>query len=240
MKKTIAAVLILAAILLTSCSRTSHVVMQDQDMESTMQDQDTDPLPVKVLILPKLEVGDMTGDFPGEAQYYYEQYLTDAEEYDIPNGNGNKLYYKDGVALYVLGMGKVNAALGTMTVLSDNRFDFSQAYIIATGCSGSAIETTVMGDVFIITSAVDFDLGHHADSRGIADSEGTTWFHDASYDSAAVVSFLMLCFKIIFSPPEKYSQTIFTIPLVSVFYNNANIDGYAFNLIYKDSLFLSE
>jgi purine nucleoside permease len=178
MKKTIIAILIMAAILLTSCSRAGHAAMQDQD---------TDPLPVKVLILPKLEVGEMTGDFPGEAQYYFEQYLIDADEYDIPNGNGNKLYYKDGVALYVLGMGKVNAALGTMTVLSDNRFDFSQAYIISTGCSGSAIETTVMGDVFIITSAVDFDLGHHADSREIADSEGTTWFHDASYDSAAVV-----------------------------------------------------
>ncbi|MGX8688720.1 MAG: hypothetical protein ACSW8K_13105, partial [bacterium] len=29
-------------------------------------------LPVKVLILPKFEVGEMTGDFPGEAQYFYE------------------------------------------------------------------------------------------------------------------------------------------------------------------------
>ncbi len=59
MKETIIAILIMAAILLTSCSRAGHVEMQDQD---------TDPLPVKVLILPKLEVGEMTGDFPGEAQ----------------------------------------------------------------------------------------------------------------------------------------------------------------------------
>ena len=41
-------------------------------------------LPVKVLLLPKFEIGEMAGDFPGEAQYYYEQYLMGAEEYDVP------------------------------------------------------------------------------------------------------------------------------------------------------------
>ena len=47
------------------------------------------PLPVKVLLLPKFEVGAMAGDFPGEAQYYYEQYLTGAGEYDIPESYGS-------------------------------------------------------------------------------------------------------------------------------------------------------
>ena len=146
------------------------------------------PLPVKVLLLPKFEVGEMAGDFPGEAQYYYEHYLTGAKEYDIPNGkDGFKFYYKDGVALSVFGMGKVNAALGTMAVLSDKRFDFTDAYIISTGCAGSSVGNTVMGDVFIITSAVDYDLGHHADGREIADPDGTTWFHDVDFDDSAVV-----------------------------------------------------
>ncbi len=146
------------------------------------------PLPVKVLILPKFEVGEMAGDFPGEAQYYYEAYLTDAIAYDVPYGApGTKLYYKDGVALCVLGMGKVNAALTAMAVLSDERFDYSQAYILSTGCAGSVAETTVMGDVFLITAAVDYDLGHHADGRELADPEGITWFHDADFDDAAVV-----------------------------------------------------
>ena len=105
------------------------------------------PLPVKVLVLPKFEIGEMTGDFPGEAQYYYEQYLNGAEEYDVPYGpEGSKLYYRDGVALCLLGIGKVNAALGTMAILSDERFDYSQAYILDTGCAGSAAETTVTGD----------------------------------------------------------------------------------------------
>jgi hypothetical protein len=38
------------------------------------QDDSGSALPVKVLILPKFEVGEMSGDFPGEAQYYYEEY----------------------------------------------------------------------------------------------------------------------------------------------------------------------
>ncbi len=146
------------------------------------------PLPVRVLVLPKFEVGEMAGDFPGEAQHYYEQYLAGADAYDVPDGTAfAKLYYRDGVALCVLGMGKVNAALSTMAILSDPRFDFSEAYILSTGCAGSSAGSTVMGDVFLITAAVDYDLGHHADGREIADPDGTTWFHDADFDSAAAV-----------------------------------------------------
>ncbi len=144
------------------------------------------PLPVKVLLLPKFEIGEMSGDFPGEAQLYYEHYLDGAEEYDLPGG-ASVLYYRDGVAMCLTGMGKVSAAISTMAVLSDSRFDFTDAFIISTGCAGSSAGTTVMGDVFVITSAVDYDLGHHADARDIEDPEGTTWFHDAEFDDVATV-----------------------------------------------------
>ena len=156
--------------------------------EGADQPASSSPLPVKVLLLPKFEVGEMAGDFPGEAQLYYEHYLTGAEAYIIPDGrDGLTLYYQNGIALAVLGMGKVNAALGTMAVLADPRFDYSGAYIISTGCAGSSAGNTVMGDVFVVTAAVDYDLGHHADSRDLADADGTTWFHDADFDDAAAV-----------------------------------------------------
>ncbi|MBR3360712.1 MAG: hypothetical protein IKG39_05210 [Lachnospiraceae bacterium] len=32
-------------------------------------------IPVRVLILPKFELDKITGDFPGEAQFFYEEYL---------------------------------------------------------------------------------------------------------------------------------------------------------------------
>ena len=152
-------------------------------------EDDMEKIPVKVLILPKFEVGDLCGDFPGEAQYYYERYLVGAESFEIPNGTeGSSLYVKDGVALYLLGMGKVGAALSTMAILSDERFDFSEATILSTGCAGSSAGSSVMGDVFVITEVVDYDLGHHADNREMTDSSSsTTWFHDPDFDPAAVI-----------------------------------------------------
>lgn len=132
-------------------------------------------IPVRLLILPKFEPGGPEEGFPGEARYYYEHYLKGAESYEVPGGmEGSRMYIRDGVALYLLGMGKVNAALSTMAVLSDPRFDFSQAYILSTGCAGSAAGSTVMGDVFVITAAVDYDPGHHADAREMADSMAAT------------------------------------------------------------------
>lgn len=147
-----------------------------------------DRIAVKVLILPKFEVGELDGDFPGEAQHYYERYLTGAEAYEVSGaGEGSRLHVKDGVALCLLGMGKVNAALNTMAILSDERFDFSDAYILSIGCAGSAVESTVMGDVVVVTAAVDYDLGHHADAREMTEERAVTWFRDPDLDSAAVV-----------------------------------------------------
>ena len=143
-----------------------------------------EPVAIKALILPKFESGEMAGDFPGEAQYYYEGYCEGGESYDIV-GCPNPLYVKDGVALCVTGMGKVNSAMTLQAILMDDRFDFSNAYIISTGCAGSAVEYGVMGDVFVITATVDFDLGHHADARDLTTDLATTWFHDESYDDAS-------------------------------------------------------
>lgn len=146
------------------------------------------PIRIRVLILPKFEIGEMEGDFPGEAQLYYEHYMTGAETYEIPGSSEESLLYvKDGIALYLTGIGKVNGALSTMAVLSDKRFDFSDAYILSTGCAGSAAEYGVMGDVYVISAAADYDLGHHADSREMTGDTEVTWFHDPELDSAAVI-----------------------------------------------------
>lgn len=145
-------------------------------------------IPIKVLILPKFEVDAMSADFPGEAQLYYEAYLAGGEEYEVPCATEDcRLYVKDGVALCLLGMGKLKAALNTAAVLSDDRFDWSDAYILSVGCAGSAVGTTVMGDVVVVSAAVDFDLGHRADARELRDPDALTWFHDEAYDGTAVV-----------------------------------------------------
>ena len=145
-------------------------------------------IPVQALILPKFELDEITGDFPGEAQYFYEEYLAGGDVYEIDGCPDTiKLYYKNGVAMCMVGQGKVNAALNTSAVLSDKRFDFSEAYILSVGCGGVAERYGVLGDVFVISAAVDFDLGHRADPREMSNKAGTTWFHDESYDDFAVV-----------------------------------------------------
>ena len=144
--------------------------------------------PVRVLILPKFEIGAMAGDFPGEAQYFYEEYLIGGDTYVVngyPGAIG--LYYKDGVALCLVGQGKVTAALNTAAVLSDTRFDFSDACILSVGCGGVAEGYGIMGDVFVISAAADFDLGHRADPREMRIGTETTWFHDGSFDDSAVI-----------------------------------------------------
>ncbi|MBQ6471114.1 MAG: hypothetical protein IJJ33_03960 [Victivallales bacterium] len=56
----------------------------------------------------------MTGDFPGEAQFFYEEYLDGGEPYRIDGCPGTiELYYKDGVALCPVGQGKTTAAMNT-------------------------------------------------------------------------------------------------------------------------------
>ncbi len=146
-------------------------------------------IPVKVLILPAFEVDEMEGDFPGEAQYYYEGYLAGGEEYTVRGCvDDTKMYLKDGVALCLLGEGKVSAALNTGAILSDGRFDFSDAYFLVTGCAGGAKGYSVMGDVSVITAVADYDLGHHADPREQVSKGDTTWYHDEEYDENSVVS----------------------------------------------------
>lgn len=137
---------------------------------------------IKVLILPKFEIGEMTGDEPGEAQFYYDAYVKDGDQYEITGGyEDHKLYVKDGVALYVTGMGKVNSAASLQAIISDDRFNLQNAYILSTGCAGSAIEYGTMGDVFVGTATADYDLGHHVDSRDLADENDSTWYYDEDY-----------------------------------------------------------
>ena len=144
--------------------------------------------PVRVLILPKFEVDAMAGDFPGEAQCFYEEYLAGGDTYQINGSSGTiELYYRNGIALCLVGQGKVSAALNTAAILSDKRFDFSDAYVLSVGCGGAAEGYGILGDVYVISAAVDYDLGHQADPRETDSKSETTWFHDESFDESAVI-----------------------------------------------------
>ena len=145
------------------------------------------PTEVKVLIIPKFEIDEMSGDDAGEAQLFYEQYCKDAKKEKIDHLPETASFYmnKDnGVGLLITGSGKTAAGLSVAAVLNCKQYDFSKAYIISVGCGGGSANYTVLGDVVLGTYVCDYDLGHHVDSTEI-DPETTPvpWFHDDSYDT---------------------------------------------------------
>lgn len=138
---------------------------------------------IDVLILPKFEIGEMFGDFPAEAQCYYEEYMMDSDKYILKNGKELYVNNELKIALGVTGSGKVNTSCYLTAVLCDERFDFSSAYILSTGCAGGAIGNTTLGDVTVVSSCVDQDLGHTADIREYENKDNEKlWFHNDSFD----------------------------------------------------------
>ena len=66
------------------------------------------------IIIPKFEVGEMSGDFPGEAQLFYERYCPDCAEIEIPHMPTTAHFYmneENGVGILVTGSGKTAAGL---------------------------------------------------------------------------------------------------------------------------------
>ena len=145
----------------------------------------SESIPVKVLILPKFEIGEVEGDFPGEAQLFYEQYCAGCEEIDIPNTTPSSQFYfnrENSVGLLLTGCGKTAACLSLMSLLSWDAYDFSDVMIVSVGCSGGNTGLCTYGDVVLITAACDLMLGHHTDSGELTDPDNeNTWFPDDSF-----------------------------------------------------------
>lgn len=140
---------------------------------------------VRLLIIPKFEIGQMSGDFPGEAQLFYEAYCQGCEEVEIPHmPSGAQFYFNDenGVGLLVTGSGKTAAGLSLMALLSSEQYDYSDVSIVSVGCAGGSETLCMLGDVVLVTAVCDYDLGHHVDTHERKNS-GTRimWFPDDSY-----------------------------------------------------------
>ena len=140
---------------------------------------------LRAIIIPKFEIGEMSGDAPGEAQLFYEEYCAGCPEVEIPNMSKTGHFYyneENGVGILITGSGKTAAGLSLMALFSSGLYDYSRAYIISVGCAGGNSELTTLGDVILVAAAGDFDLGHHVDSNEREDT-GThvTWFGDDSY-----------------------------------------------------------
>lgn len=143
-------------------------------------DKKAEKTKVRVLIVPKFEIGEISGDDPGEAQLFYEYYCADCEEIEIPNTTPTSQFYfnsENGVGLLVTGSGKTAAGLSLMSLLSWEEYDFSDTRIVSVGCGGASTGSLIFGDVVLVTAACDYELGYHTDRSELENPDsGRTWF----------------------------------------------------------------
>lgn len=140
---------------------------------------------LNVIIIPKFEIGEMSGDFPGEAQLFYEEYCAGCEEIEVPHMPPTGHFYvneETGVGILVTGSGKTAAGLSLTALLSSGLYDYSDAYIVSVGCGGGSAAFCSPGDVVLVTAACDYDLGHHVDAHERArDNTLIMWFPDNDF-----------------------------------------------------------
>lgn len=131
---------------------------------------------IKILILPKFDIGQLGNGICGEGELFYKEFVEGGEEYELKGlFPGEKLYVKDGIALTLTRAGKVNTTATLMAILTDPRFDCGEMNTLSVGCAGTNYECTTMGDVVLASAFADYDLGHQV----IGSDGNLTWFPDS-------------------------------------------------------------
>lgn len=125
-----------------------------------------EPLQIKVVVATMFEIGESTGDVPGELQFWVERLELDQA---LPFGLGERDLYVngDGVMAVMLGAGTSNAAISAMALGLDSRFDFSRAYWLVAGVAGGDPADVSLGSAVWAKHVVDGDLMYEYDGREI-------------------------------------------------------------------------
>jgi purine nucleoside permease len=129
---------------------------------------------VKVVVVAMFEVGQDTGDAPGELQYWVERDHLD-QIYPLQTGYHAVRMNRDGEMAVLTGQGTANAAATIMAVGLDPRFDLSHAYWIIAGIAGGSPDRISLGSAAWARWVVDADLGYEIDAREIP-ADWTTGF----------------------------------------------------------------
>jgi purine nucleoside permease len=125
------------------------------------------PLPVKLVIVSLFEIGEDTGDAPGEFQLWKERRKLDTR---IPFPQSfHDLYYNPQTQVLgmVTGIGNIKSAAATMALGLDQRFDLTKAYWLVAGIAGIDPQDASIGSAAWAGYLVDGDLGHEIDAREI-------------------------------------------------------------------------
>jgi purine nucleoside permease len=132
------------------------------------------PIPVKVVVVAMFEVGEDTGDKPGELQYWVERDHLD-QVYPLPAAYHAARMNASGEMAVLTGQGTAHAASTIMALGLDPRFDFTHAYWLIAGIAGGSPDRISLGSAAWARWVVDGDLGYEIDPREIP-SDWTTGY----------------------------------------------------------------
>lgn len=122
------------------------------------------PIPVKVVVVATFEEGAITGDKPGEFQFWVEREKL-SRSYAFPMGEYELRMNDQGVLAICTGMATANAATSIMALGLDSRFDLSKAYWLVAGIAGGDPLDVSLGTAAWIRHVVDGDLLYEIDAR---------------------------------------------------------------------------
>ena len=115
------------------------------------------PIPIKVVVVSMVESGAVSGDRPGEFQFWVERMPLDIS-LPFPAGEYELRLNKDGVLGMCTGCGIPNATASVMALGFDERFDFSQAYWLVAGIAGGDPEDMSLCSAACANFVIDGDL----------------------------------------------------------------------------------
>jgi purine nucleoside permease len=124
------------------------------------------PIGVKVVVVAMFEVGEDTGDTPGEYQLWVEREHLD-RIFPLPAAFHHVRMNGDGVLGMLTGVGTARAAASVMAVGLDPRFDLSKAYWIVAGIGGGDPADVSLGSAVWAEHVLDSDLAYEIDAREI-------------------------------------------------------------------------
>ncbi len=124
------------------------------------------PIPVKVVVVAMFELGEDSGDRPGELQYWVERDHLD-HIYPLPSGYHAARMNDRGEMAILTGQGTAHATATIMALGLDPRFDLSRAYWIVAGIAGGSPDRISLGSAAWARWVVDGDLGYEIDPREV-------------------------------------------------------------------------
>ena len=135
-----------------------------------------DPVEVRVVLLTMFEIGEDTGDRPGEFQLWAER-ANLTVRFPFPQGHHDLYYDPERMLLaMVTGIGTMKSAPNVMALGLDQRFDLSTAYWLVAGIAGIDPEDASIGSAAWSAYLVDGDLGHEIDAREKPEDWPTGYF----------------------------------------------------------------